>query len=237
MGTHYDTLGVAKTASSAEIRKAYLRRARALHPDRQLDSPEAQQTQTAQAMRQVNSAWDVLSNADKKATYDRQLKSSNPTRQPRAATDRTPPRTNPRPAAVPPPRPSSQPKSRSIDEEPGDGSVSIWASIPVMLLVGLLLGVVVITAFSGGEPAQNQPVVSVVPTQFGEDDCFELVGASDPRLRSCTSSSATGKVISIQPSAGNCPTYAESVQNPGRDNVICWAPIIPGSAGVTAAPG
>lgn len=237
MGTHYDTLGVAKTASSAEIRKAYLRRARALHPDRQLDRPEAQRDQAAQAMRQVNSAWDVLSNAEKKATYDKRLKPSSAPRPSRPASPRPTARTTSRATPTATSRASAQPASRSIDEKPGDGSVSVWASIPVLLLVGLLLGVVVVTAFSGGEPTQNQPVVSVVPSAFAADDCFELVSAADPRHRACTDQRAQGKVISIMPAAGNCPTGAESVRNPGRDNVICYALIIPGSAGVTIAPG
>lgn len=237
MGTHYDTLGVAKDASSAEIRKAYLRRARALHPDRQLDRPEAHRAQAAQAMRQVNSAWDVLSNSEKKATYDRQMKPSEPVSQKRPTADRPIPRTTPRKAPTKPSTASAQTVTRSIDEQPGDGTVSVWASIPVLLVVGLLLGVVVVTAFSGGEPAPNQPVVSVVPTAFAAGDCFELVSAADPRHRACTNPSAQGEVISIMPAAGNCPTNAESVRNPGRDNVICYARIVPGSAGVTVAPG
>ncbi len=53
MGTHYDTLGVASSASSEEIRKAYLRRARALHPDRQHDRAPAEARRAERAMQQV----------------------------------------------------------------------------------------------------------------------------------------------------------------------------------------
>ena len=59
MGTHYETLGVTPSATAKEIRKAYLRRARALHPDRQLDRSEADARRAEEAMQVVNAAWDL----------------------------------------------------------------------------------------------------------------------------------------------------------------------------------
>lgn len=73
MGTHYETLGVKRSASNAELRKAYLRRARALHPDRQVGRSAKEARKAEEAMQAVNVAWNVLSNATKKAEYDQSL--------------------------------------------------------------------------------------------------------------------------------------------------------------------
>ncbi|OOY04056.1 molecular chaperone DnaJ [Thioclava sp. F28-4] len=63
---YYDVLGTAKGASAEEIKKAYRKKAKELHPDRNSDNPEAE----AQ-FKEVNEAYDVLKDAEKKAAYDR----------------------------------------------------------------------------------------------------------------------------------------------------------------------
>ncbi|SES09294.1 molecular chaperone DnaJ [Tranquillimonas rosea] len=63
---YYDILGVSKGADADEIKKAYRRKAKELHPDRNSDNPEAE-TQ----FKEANEAYEVLRDADKKAAYDR----------------------------------------------------------------------------------------------------------------------------------------------------------------------
>src|ERR671928_726951 len=62
----YATLGVPRGASEADIKKAYRKLAKELHPDRNKDNPKA-----AERFSKVTQAYDILSDKDKRARYDR----------------------------------------------------------------------------------------------------------------------------------------------------------------------
>ncbi len=95
--THYDTLGVAPDASDPELRAAYRRRARQVHPDLRGQRTPAQRAQRAQRahsereMQRLNEAWHVLHEPDRRRRYDRSLGEFRAdVRHPEPATD-TPP--------------------------------------------------------------------------------------------------------------------------------------------------
>lgn len=62
---YYDVLGVSKSADEGEIKKAYRQLAKKYHPDMNPGDAEAEQK-----FKEVNEAYDVLSDPDKKAKYD-----------------------------------------------------------------------------------------------------------------------------------------------------------------------
>lgn len=61
----YELLGVTRDADASEIKRAYRKQARALHPDVS-DAPDAEER-----FRRVTEAYEVLSDDQRRATYDR----------------------------------------------------------------------------------------------------------------------------------------------------------------------
>jgi molecular chaperone DnaJ len=86
--THYETLGVASTASAGEIR----------------DHPDSSEQRDAAAMARINDAYRVLGDAGRRAAYDAQLRSGRPAV--------TVTRTAPPAAPVTPPPPTTLPPAR-----------------------------------------------------------------------------------------------------------------------------
>lgn len=68
----YEILGVAPDADAATIRRAYLAAARAHHPDRHAGDP-ASAAHAESRMREINEAWAVLGDAQRRAVHDREI--------------------------------------------------------------------------------------------------------------------------------------------------------------------
>src|SRR6266542_2271388 len=62
---YYSTLGVAKTSTEKEIKQAYRKLARKFHPD---VNPGDKAAETR--FKEINEAYEVLSDADKRRKYD-----------------------------------------------------------------------------------------------------------------------------------------------------------------------
>ncbi|CAG8476794.1 884_t:CDS:2 [Ambispora leptoticha] len=72
--SYYDVLGVSEGASEEEIKKAYRQAALKWHPDRH---PPEKKTEAEEKMKEINEAYGVLSNSEKRRNYD-QYGSENP---------------------------------------------------------------------------------------------------------------------------------------------------------------
>ncbi|GLK68152.1 DnaJ C-terminal domain-containing protein [Hansschlegelia plantiphila] len=62
----YDVLGVARSATAADIKKAYRKLAKTWHPDQKPDDPTAKER-----FAEIGSAYELLSDADKRGQFDR----------------------------------------------------------------------------------------------------------------------------------------------------------------------
>ncbi|KAK9846900.1 hypothetical protein WJX84_006112 [Apatococcus fuscideae] len=72
----YALLGVSKSATQAEIKAAFRKKALKLHPDRQAEASADQAARIAKEFEAVKDAYDTLTNDTKRALYQRTGRSS-----------------------------------------------------------------------------------------------------------------------------------------------------------------
>ena len=68
---YYDLLGVEKTASENDIKKAYRKLDMKYHPDKYSNASEKEKKEAEEKFKEVNEAYQVLSDPDKRSKYDR----------------------------------------------------------------------------------------------------------------------------------------------------------------------
>lgn len=138
---YYELLGVDPSASVADIRRAYVARARRHHPDLETD-PERRRA-AERRMQRVNEAWSVLGDRDRRAAYDRRI-------------GRPPPGEVPRRPWIPvePDDPDEVDPRDLLDDTPiggGGGLPPALQLAPPLLFVGGIIGVLIgaVTAIPG----------------------------------------------------------------------------------------
>lgn len=71
---HYEVLGVPMGADQPEIQRAYRKLARRHHPDFHAGADAATQERNRRRMQEVNEAWAVLGDSERRRRYDEQVR-------------------------------------------------------------------------------------------------------------------------------------------------------------------
>lgn len=203
--SHYETLGVAVTASSHEIRTAFRCRAREVHPDRHPGSEtpgsdeEARSRRAEQAMRELNEAWRVLGDPGRRRAYDQALLARPPVQ---AVLHRSVDDLDDRPYFHAP-------------AEPGDIGVALARGLPWAVAIVVLVGIFVFTAFAGGSDENDE--VS------GSDlvgSCVRLERGGVVMKVPCDEPNS-GRVDLVTVRSSLCPEGSNSARLPSQGSWLC----------------
>ena len=140
--TYYDILEVSKTATQAEIKKAFAKLALQYHPDRNSSATEGLKKLGEEKFKELNEAFNVLKDEGKRKLYDTKIKEFQEKKQ--RAKQASPP--------TPPPPQSfyrqtySQPKSAPRQHTPTPTTLSSGADVIVRVIkwAFIVAGVVVV---------------------------------------------------------------------------------------------
>ena len=130
---YYQILGVDREASLQEIKRAYRDKCWILHEDRFAGAPESAKKRAEEELKRVNTAYDVLGNAEKRRAYDRDRggRAAPPPRRPAP-----PPPRKPRPRIIPSRvrfsslRPGEKKRTAFVIENAGGPCSRVWFSKP-----------------------------------------------------------------------------------------------------------
>lgn len=121
----YTILEIPRAATPEQIKAAYRQKALEYHPDKVAHLGSKIRAVADEEMKQINAANDILSDAAKRAAYDRSSAKSAPRTPPRSSPPPPAPRPSapPRPSPPPPPPPPrdpgySRPSSRRAEQRP-----------------------------------------------------------------------------------------------------------------------
>jgi len=212
--THYQRLGVRADATADDIRRAYRRRARDLHPDHHAQGDPRRRAAAATEMAAVNEAWRVLRDPAARRRYDASLRVT-----PFGAGPAGPARTTT--VEGPPPHPGER----------------LVRGVPWLLLVVVLVLIFVFTAFAGSvvdepgdaeqgsatrPPGGGAATQADAPSQVGaggvavgrltSGDCVAVVDGRTVREVPCEGAEAT--VVFVLGPSQPCPVGLESYARP-----------------------
>ncbi|WP_419865348.1 J domain-containing protein [Candidatus Poriferisodalis sp.] len=228
---HYAALGVRPDADAAEIRRAWIRAARANHPDQRGDVNQEQTERSDRRMRAVNEAWRVLGRAESRRSYDEE----------RAAAAPRPPQPS-SPAGPSPPTGSAGTGQSAADDpwfddaptvEPGGPGGFVVRHRSAALVVRVLpwlaiavVGVVIFVASAYMTADTNQDPSRVAALEVGE--CFWQAPNGALRTVDCERAQSDGvldQIITMSP--GDRCRHPDAVIHPApiAGRRLCLVPV------------
>ncbi|WP_419922638.1 J domain-containing protein [Candidatus Poriferisodalis sp.] len=244
---HYATLGVRPDADTAEIRRAWIRAARANHPDQRGDVPQAQGERSDRRMRAVNEAWRVLGTDGSRRTYDSERADlAKPAADVAAAAH----------GASSAPQPGNSPASDAEFEDPwahertgtttepgGPGGFVVnhrGAAIVVRVLpwaVAATLGIVIFVASAYMSAGSDQEQTSAAVLEVGE--CFWTTPDGTLRTVACDSPQNDGvldQIVTMSPGDRCRHPHAVIHEAPIAGRRLCLVPVELWEPPATTAP-
>ncbi len=209
--THYEVLGVARTADHDAIRRAYLAAARRWHPDRVGGASDGESAAAETAMRRINEAWSVLGRADSRREYDQQLVAGAAGRASGGSSggfdvDDDDPRIRRIDPRLIDPEFLAARRDMQLNEI-SDRSAMAVRAFPVLLVLALMIGIFVVTAYAGNR-GDSSPVTTMPGPSLGAgieaNDCVDIIGGPTLLEVPC-GSTADGLVIGAHLGDGSCP--------------------------------
>jgi len=158
--TLYEILGVSKTAQQATIRKAYVAKARKLHPDNFRSSAPQELKRSEELMRELNNAWTTVSDPKLRKEYDQKLIQNRkpPAKQNFSSDTFSYPRDN---GAK---KTKSSSKYATHDDMKLNGFARVVRPFPLSILLLCVLVVVLVFALVGGSNSDPSPKAKPSPT-------------------------------------------------------------------------
>ena len=215
--THYDIVGAPATSTPEALRRAYLKRARQLHPDQFAGRPDAERSKAERRMQELNASWSVLSDPEARRAYDLSLR--------RPAARGTGPVVSGRDGAWKPFDPSEPPRPQRpkgpvvADEKEMEirGAARLLRPLPVAIMVSvfvlLIVGATLLTG-GGDGPTRSTPEAEPTGVPLG---CLSL-GAVTEQVP-CGDHDAV--VWSVVEAAESCPDGLDSVYRQGVGGLFC----------------
>jgi hypothetical protein len=179
---------VSPKAGNADVRRAYLDRAREAHPDRHIDAGSAQRAHAERRMQEVNEAWRVLGNPRRRRRYDLERA---PEMLFASRSDGTMPH-------------DDQPHGATPDEL--DGTTRLIRGLPWMILVFVLFAIFVFTAYAATGGDTSNPIPSNNLSR-----CVAVAAGSTVTPAPCGTTGARLVVAEVDTNQ-QCPLGSERLQ-------------------------
>ncbi len=172
MATHYQRLGVVRSASTDEVRIAYRELARRLHPDRQGEATRAERALADRRMREINEAWHTLGDPVRRRRYDETLQTS---RRPsvRPSDDRTR-------SSVPVPTAGDDEDLIDVMGDIGPLQAQVVRGLPWVVLLIVFAAIFVFTAYATAGKSSRSPATSHAPVTVAAGSCLTVRSGPTP---------------------------------------------------------